>query len=251
MLLFHTDNLPNHGLDRIFAIAKQTGFDGIEIGINRNYDTHDAAYLKTLEQRHQINIMAFSITPKSEEKSVEPYHNCVREFNQIAMNLPVPQTLAHKYKKWFTDIAPKVAQKYKLKLNRKNVPTETVMGFLPGRSGNSIQDLKSKGSVCLDLTALALSNEEIMKTIDLLGTHLSHVYLSNVYRSQNYYPLQKGVLPLESFLSKLARLGYRGHFTLNVHGRYMHENDEKQLIETLRDTKDYFDKYFTNERVDR
>ncbi len=249
MLLFHTDNLSHHGLDRVFALAKKVGFDGIEIGVSKNLDTQSATYLKELELRHGIPIKAFSITPKHEESVIEGFHHTAREFSQITMNLPVPQTLAHKYKKWFKEVAPRLAKKYHLRFCQKNVPTETVMGFLPGRSGNALSDLKESGNVCLDLTALAISNQEIMKVVEQLGSSLKHVYLSNVYRSQPYYPVQKGVLPLESFLSKLARIGYRGNFSLYVDGKFMNEAKEEALIESLKDAKEYFDKYFTDERV--
>lgn len=249
MLLFHTDNLPHYGLDRIFALAKKSGFDGIEIGVSHNLDSQNAAYIQELEKRHQINVHAFSITPKHEESVIQAFHHTAREFNKITLNLPVPKTLNHKYKKWFTEIAPKLAKKYHLTFCKKNVPTETVMGFLPGRSGNSLQELKASGGVCLDLTALAISNEEIMKSIDILSSNLRHVYLSNVYRDQSYYNLQKGVLPIESFLSKLARMGYRGDFSLYVKEKYLHAESEEKIIQSLIETRAFFDKYFTAEKV--
>ena len=249
MLLFHTDNLPHYGLDRIFEIAKKSGFDGIEIGVSHNLDTQNPEYIKSLEIRHQINVQAFSITPKHEESVIEAFHHTAREFHKITMNLAVPKTLNHKYKKWFNEIAPKLAKKYHLLFCKKNVPSETVMGFLPGRVGNSLQDLKNSGAVCLDLSALAVSNEEIMKSIDLLSHNLRHIYLSNVYRDQTYYALQKGVLPIESFLSKLARIGYRGDFSIYVNEKHLQGKSEEKLIIKLKETRAFFDKYFTAEKV--
>ena len=68
MLLFHTDNLPHHGLERVFEFAKKAGFDGVEVGINGNLDTHNPEYLKTLEKRFKIPIKAFSLSIRDEEK---------------------------------------------------------------------------------------------------------------------------------------------------------------------------------------
>ncbi len=244
MLLFHTDNLPHHGLERIFDFAAQTGYDGIEIGVGVNYDTHDPEYLKSLEKRYKIPIKAFSMNIKKEEVLIKKYQNTVKEFHEVTMNLHPPQNLSFKYKKWLKEIAPKLAKKYGLRLCYRNVPFESLMGVFPKRSDNTMSTLKSKGFVCTDLTALAKSNEDIMKSIEVLGGHLKHVYLSNVYRNSSYSMPDRGVLPLESYLTKLAKIDYRGHFTLYVKGRDLQEGKDEVTLEKMKQAREFFDKYY-------
>ena len=244
MLLFHTDNLPHYGLERIFDFAKKAGYDGLEIGVNRNFDTQNSEYIKALSTRYDLPVKAFSITPKYEEDLATPFQYTVREFEGITMNLIPAQVLSFKYKKWMDEIVPKLARKYNLTACRRNVPTEAMLGFLPNRSDNSVTALRQAGNVCLDLTALALSNEDIMKALQEAGTSLKHVYLSNVHRKMPYSAPMHGVLPLESFLTKLARKDYRGNFTLYVKPKELAEGDDAQVLAKMIEAREFIEKYF-------
>lgn len=251
MILFHTENLLHYGLERIFEFAKAGGYDGIEVGINGNCDTQNPKYLKKLEARYNIKIKAFSLSEKYEEKLMQNFQETVREFPGVTINLNPPLVLSFKYKKWLEKTIPKLARKYDLKTCRKNTPIKMVLGFLPKRSENSLESLKKKGNICLDLSALALSNEDIMHTVGDLGDHLKHIYLSNVSQHQPYSLPMGGVLPVESFLVKLAQRGFSGNFTLKVHPRFLSEGNEESLLKKIGEVKDFYDKYFVKEFVEQ
>jgi len=244
MLLFHTDNLPQYGLERIFQFAKAAGYDGLEVGVGRNFDTQNPDYIKQLSERYDLPVKAFSIVSKQEENLSTAYQHTVREFEGITMNLIPAQSLSFKYKKWMDEIVPKLARKYNLMACRRNVPMETMLGFLPNRSDNSVMALRQAGNVCLDLTALALSNDDIMKSLEEAGSALKHVYLSNVHRKQPYSSPIHGVLPLESFLTKLARKDFRGNFTLYVKAQELGEGDDDRVIAKMVEAREFFEKYF-------
>lgn len=246
MLLFHTDNLPRHGLERIFELAVQAGFDGIEVGINKNLDTQNPQYLKSLSDRHNIPIKAFSLDVKNDEALLKAYQSTVREFAGCTMNLHPAGSFSFKYQRWLKEIAPKLAKKYKHRLCWRNLPQESMLGFIPKRKNNNLDTLKERGDVCLDLTALALSNEDIMQAMSGLKSKMKHVYLSNVYRHSPYSLPDRGVLPLESFLTKLAKIEYRGDFTLRVSGRNLQENSEEVLLQKMKEACAFFNQYFTH-----
>lgn len=47
MISLHTSSLSKYGLNRIFEFARDAGFDGIEIAVDKNdYDTQNAEYIK-------------------------------------------------------------------------------------------------------------------------------------------------------------------------------------------------------------
>ncbi len=248
MLLLSTSSLPHYGLERVFEFAKEAGFDGIEICITpENYDTQNHEYLKRLVDRVGIEIKAFSLADKAEdEAAMEAFHYTVREFTETTIVLNPPKALNFKYKNWLNDLVPRLAQKYNLTFCRRNTPSKNILGLLPERSDSSIYALKEQGDVCLDLTALAQSNEEIMKAISFLGSNMRHVYLSNVRRGLPYALPQNGVLPVESFLTKLAQVKYKGHFSLKVDSKQLMEGDDDKLRARLKDCKEFYDKYFLN-----
>jgi len=250
MLLFHTDNLPHYGLERIFRFAKEAGFDGLEIGVGRNFDTQSPAYIKELSARYDFPVKAFSITRNQEEDLSTVFQHTVREFEGSTMNLVPAAMLSFKYKKWMEEIVPKLARKYNLTACRRNVPMETMLGFLPNRSDNSVAALRQAGLICLDLTALAKSNEDIMKALQEAGTSLKHVYLSNVYQNAPYSSPVHGVLPLESFLTKLARSDYHGNFTLYVSAKELKEGNDEMVLAKMVEAREFFEKYFVDDPAD-
>jgi sugar phosphate isomerase/epimerase len=247
MLLSHSDNLPHHGLERTFELAKKAGFDGMEIGINQNVDTHNPEYLKSLEARYQMPIKAFSLSEKKDETLIKVFQGTVREFENCTLNLHTASSFAFKYQRWLKEIAPRLAKKYKHRLCFRNLPPEMMMGVIPKRRANNLDALKNQGLVCLDLTALALSNNDIMQAITILKGKMKHIYLSNVYRRTPYSLPDRGVLPVESFLTKLAKLGYSANFTVKVSGRTLQEGNEEMTLQKMKDTVAFYDKYFNQD----
>ncbi|MCF7831077.1 sugar phosphate isomerase/epimerase [Candidatus Gracilibacteria bacterium] len=246
MLLLHSQSFPHYGLERFFQFAKDAGFDGVEIMINENFDTQSPSYLKKLEERFGLPIKAFSLPSKKEEELYMAFQETVKEFNDVVLNLTTPQSFAFKYKKWINNTVPQLCQKCNLRLNFRNAPAQMMLGMIPQRNDNSLFSLKEKGHVCLDLSALWANKEEIMKPIGFLGDKLRHVYLSNVHKNLAYSPLPTGVLPLESFLRKLAQMHYSKDFTLVLSPSSLHEGEDAKLLEILKESKQFFADFFTN-----
>jgi len=245
MLLFHANNLSHHGLERVFELAKKAGFDGIEIGINQNVDTHNPEYLKTLEARYELPIRAFSLDEKKDEGLIKVYQATVREFTGCTLNLHPAGSFSFKYQRWLKEVAPKLAKKYQHKLCFRNLPQESMLGVIPKRKANNLDALKNQGSVCLDLSALALSNYDVIQAVSVLKSKMRHIYLSNMYRRVPYSLPDRGVLPVESFLTKLAKLDYGADFTVKVSGKAFSEGNEDMTLEKMQDTVNFFKKYFS------
>lgn len=245
MILLSSQSFPHYGLERFFQFAKETGFEGIEITVNENFDTQNPEYLKSLSERFELPIRAFSMPHKKEDNFYEAFQRTVREFPRTSLNLATPQNFSFGYKKWMENIVPKLCQKYDLRLNRRNVTSKLMFGMIPDRVDNSLFSLREKGHVCLDLSALWMTKEEPMRTVDFLSDKLRHVYLSNVFKNIPYSPLPAGVLPLESFLKKLAQIHFSGDFTLVISPKSLQEGNDEKMVETLKDSRDFFDNYFT------
>ncbi len=244
MLLLHSETLIHYGLDRFFELAKKADFDGVEIAIGGNFDTQNVEYLKKLERRHKIKIKAFSLASKKEEKFINIFQNVVKEFPKTTINLNSAEILSFKYKNWLTKVVPALAKKYDLKLNRKNSVFKTIFGIFPGRSENSLYSLRDSGKVCLDLSALWASREEIMRSLQFLNKDLRHVYLSNVNRSIPYHPPQIGILPIESFLTRLKQRKFEGDFTIKISPKLCREGNDEKVLETLVESRKFFERYF-------
>lgn len=212
--------------------------------VHENFDTQNADYIKTLEKRYNIPVKAFSLPLKVSLPLLKGFQNTVKEFPNATLNLFPAQSFAFQYKKWLDKYAPKLCQKYDLKMHYRNLPLTFMLGVLPRNTENSLHTLRERGTVCLDLSAVWSSKQDIMRTISFLGDKLKCVYLSNVYKNVPYSRLESGILPVESFLTKLGQRNFHGPLVLKVSPKHLHEGDDEKMVKTLQESKAFIEKYF-------
>lgn len=247
MLFITSQSFPHYGLERFFRFAKDLDVNGVEIVINGNFDTQSPEYLKELEERFKMPIKAFSLPSKGADKYIRAFEKVVSKFPGTIVNLASPEILSFAYKKWMEGSVPQLCNRFRLQLNRLTMPTETILGIIPARNESSLHMLRERGYVAADLSALWKSTEDIMRVPDFLRDKMKVVYLSNVRNGSMYSSLPIGILPVESFLTKLARDNFRGDFILKLSPKNLHEGDLEKMLETMTESKEFFEKYFRSE----
>lgn len=244
MLFLASQSFPRYGLERFFQFAKELGFQGVEIQISSNFDTQNPQYLHDLENRFGVKIAIISLPASGAEELVGAFEEVVAEFPGTMVNVFSPEVFSSQYKAWMQKSLPQLCQRYRLRMNRVTAPFKSVLGIMPTRTEGSMHALREAGDVSIDLIALWKSNEDIMRAPGFLREKLRHIYLSNAQGGQGYTPLPHGVLPVESFLTKLAREDYRGDFTLKILPAHMHEGNDIRMKEVIKESKEFFEKYF-------
>ncbi len=244
MLFLPSASFPHYGLERFFSFAKQVGFDGVEITITSNFDTQNPEYLLELQKRFSMPIRAFSLPTEGADRYIDALEKVIPHFPRTTLNLAPPEVFSFRYKTWMEQRVPRLIQEHGLKFNRKTMAAKTILGIVPTRSEGSIHQLKEKGAVSLDMVAMWQGHEDVMRAVNFLGSNLQHVYLGNVNKGLMYTPLSIGELPVESLLTKLARENFRGEFTLKISPNNLREGNDEKMIEILRDSKAFVDKYF-------
>ncbi len=247
MLILASQSFPRYGLERFFQFAKELGFKAVEIGISSNFDTQNPKYLHELEDRFGIKISIISLPASGAEELIGAFEKVVAEFTGITVNVYSPEVFSSQYKAWMQKSLPQLCQRYRLRMNRVTAPFKTVLGIMPTRTEGSMHSLREAGDVSVDLIALWKSSEDIMRAPGFLREKMKHIYLSNAQGGQGYTPLAHGVLPVESFLTKLAREGYSGDFTLKISPSNLHEGNDERMKEVIKDSKEFFEKYFRAE----
>lgn len=244
MLLFHTENLPHYGLDRVFELAKGWGFDGIELEISHRVEAGDKEYLKKIQDRHDIEIKALTFGNQIKERHIKMFELIIADFSEARVNLVPVMSFDPVYKNWVNDRYLDLEAQYQLATAYRNVLSEKYLGFIPTRSGNSLEALSQQGEVCLDLTTTYKSGIGILEALEALDASVTHVYLSNVYRELPYANLYKGNLPLESFLNKLSRVEQPVMITYRIDPLAIGETDpDKMELEVGKALKFYREFY--------
>ena len=84
-----------------------------------------------------------------------------------------------------------------------------------------------------------------MKLIyETLKTRLSYIHISNWHKNNEHWMITEGLLPLESFLTKLAKDGYQAPISLKMNLETCGDEDLKQIKSNLKKCKEFYEEYF-------
>ena len=69
-----------------------------------------------------------------------------------------------------------------------------------------------------------------MRAYQSVKKHLTFIHLSNWHKNNEHWLLHEGLLPLESFLTKLAKDGYEGPISLKLNLENIGEGQSQTSI---------------------
>ena len=71
MITLSSDSLKGYGLNRIFKIVKDAGFDGLDLFVDpRDFDTQDADYVKELIDQYDLPVLAIQAAPTGNARTI-------------------------------------------------------------------------------------------------------------------------------------------------------------------------------------
>ena len=248
MLAITTDSFAGYGLDRTFKLVKRAGLDGIEVVIRRGeFDTQNANYLKELSERHKLPIVALSTRV---EMNVEKARRVIALAEQIGVplvTLTPPGIFDFNYKKWFKGDASSLRRKRKVKIAIVNPPAKMMFGIFPKYAFNNVYELKQFDNIAFDTSNVIGRTEPLLEIYSTLKSKICHVHLSNVKHEQTHTLLAEGSVPLESFLTRLAREKFEGVLVLKFNSKALNAGDDEKVLANLESCKKFVAKYFRDE----
>jgi len=249
MLALSTDSLNGYGLNRIFAFAKEAEYEGIDLYISpKLYDTQNAKYIKSLSTEYKIPVVAMQLpdpTPKRIEKAIE----IAKTVGCKVIVVQPPKIFSVRQTSWLKTQVPKIRAKENISIALENAPSDMILGFIPKHAMNNVVEMKKFKHACIDTTRVATKKQDLIRIYKSLSKYLVHVHLSNVKGSKKYYLPDDGILPLESFLTKLRQDNFPGSISMKVNPKYLNAGNDEKLMKHLKDMKEYYDKYFANIEV--
>ena len=245
MITLHTSSLRKYGLNRIFEFAKEAGYDGIEIEVNKaNFDTQNAEYIKKLSEEYELPIAALHAPENGTEKSVKHVVEMAIYLECPVVIITPPKLTDFKFTRWLTKEAPMLRKKKNIDLALSNTGGKTMLGFLPERALNNVGDLKKFGMASLDTSMVSSKKEDLIRFYEHLKKLIVHVHLSNVHKHKEYALPNEGILPLESFLKKLKNNKYEGAISVRVRPTELSAGDDEKVVKTLKKVKSFIEEYF-------
>jgi sugar phosphate isomerase/epimerase len=250
MLALSTDSLKGYGLNRIFGIVKAAGYDSIDLAIDpKNYDTQNIEYVKSLVDQTGLPVSAIQAPPVSSPKKIMATVNMAKLLGTRIIIIQPPKIFDFKYIQWLKNEIPKIRQKENISIALENAPSQTFLGIIPEHAMGNILDLKKFKHACIDTSRVAQKRDDLIRIYKALQKYLVHVHLSNVKAGKSYYLPDKGILPIESFLTKLKQDGFPGTVSIKVNSKFIDAGEDEKVMKHLAEMKLFYDTYFTNVKV--
>ena len=250
MLSLSTDSLKGYGLNRIFNFAKQAKYDGIDVQIDpKNFDTQNTDYIKLLSDQYQMPIVAIQTPPVASPRKIGEAVKMAKTLNCRIIVIQPPKIFDFKYIQWLKNEIPKIRQKENISIALENAPSGTFLGIIPEHAMGNILEMKKFKHACLDTTRVAQKRDDLIRVYKTLRKFLVHIHLSNVKAGKQYYLPQEGILPIESFLTKLKQDNFPGSISMKINPKFLNAGDDEKVLKGLLDAKKFYDTYFTNVQV--
>ncbi len=247
MLLLCTDSLKGYGLNRIFELAKEAGYDGLDLSVDTTlFDTTNPEYVKRISDEYGMPVHAVSAPKQATPKVIKAAVQLAKTVDAKVVIVQPPKIHEMKLQSWLKKEIPKLREKEFISIALENAPAGTWLGLLPEHGMSNTQDLKSFKHICLDTSRIAEKRKDLMRAYKVFSKFLVHVHLSNFYHGKKYSLPHQGILPLESFLTKLKQDKYPGAISIKVLPRHLKAGSDNDVIEELGRAKRYYEKYFVN-----
>jgi sugar phosphate isomerase/epimerase len=282
MLALSTGSLYTYGLDRVFDLAKEAGFDGIEVLVDGRWDTRQADYLRHLVDRHRLPVVSLHSpfhliqVPGWEQDPIWRLKRTVELAEALGarvvvahpplgwlrislrvtgasnkrdfwVGLPLSWFVGRTYARWLCDELESFQRGTEVTVAVENMPRRQI-----GPLGFDLYQMTRLGSLArfrhltLDTTHLATHGIDIIQTYEKLAGRVSHVHLSN-YNGREHRLLQDGHLSLDDFLRRLNQDGYRGVVTLELQPDALGAGDDSQVLANLRAAVDFCRRHLARE----
>ncbi len=70
LFLLSTESLSSYGLDLAFEVAKEAGYDGLDLALWKNFDAWNVNYVKKLVKKHDLPIKVIQVSDKVNTKEL-------------------------------------------------------------------------------------------------------------------------------------------------------------------------------------
>jgi sugar phosphate isomerase/epimerase len=265
-VILSSGSLYNLDVDTLMALAAETGFAGVEVGVDWRWETHRVGHLQKLIARHHLPILAIHspfLDMPIQGWPDDPIAR-IRESVRLAERVGAQTVVVHPPERWvrfrFSVTGPTWAKKISLPLPlagwgtlgywlyhemtafQATTSIKIAVENMPGRPFGPFilephhfykpQQLNHFQYLTLDTTHVGTHRVDLMAFYEQIKAKVVHIHLSN-YNGQEHRLLSDGVLPLQALLQRLAADGFAGLISLELNAFDLQAEDETALRRNL------------------
>ncbi|MDX2159958.1 MAG: sugar phosphate isomerase/epimerase [bacterium] len=269
-VLFSTGSLYLLDVAYVFALAREAGYDGVEVMCDERWSTRDPAYLSDLAAAHDLPVLVLH-TPFSakipgwgyahdEINRIERTLELAETLNaeSIVVHLPSKGTTRHlhlgalevrlpilngtsKVKTWIETQLSDVQRKTRVKIALENMPLREIGGVRVDHTWWNDVDTWSgvHDHLTMDTTHWGSKGIDPLAAYTAARSRIAHVHLSNYFQHEEHHLPHKGELKLGRLLEAMAADGFSGTVSLEVQPQHLEYKDPKAMRRNLRDAAQF------------
>lgn len=215
-------------LERTFGTIAEAGFDAVELMVTRDPRTQTAEVPAELARREGLTFVALHAPMLVVTKRVwgPNFLRIVDRSVELAKDLGTNLVVVHppflwdvKYQAWLLGDVEAYEARQGVSIAVENMFHLWVRDRpVRGHRWMSPEDVAQFPDVTLDTSHCGVDGVDILRALEVVAPHLSHVHLSDSkldHRDNHALP-GAGVLPLGAFLDRLPEVGYQGTVALEL-----------------------------------
>lgn len=250
-IILSTDTLSGYGLDLIFQIAKDTGYEGIDLALWKNFDSWNVDYVYKLTQTYDLPVKCIQLSDRTNPKEMNIALEMARKCNCDTISINSPSIFNIKsYSFLSNNLSGYRSQNAKIKFSIINPPKHNLFILpIPKFRFSNIVDIIKKYHCYLAFDIVNIDDQmletEFMRKIPNFIPYLSVVYLSDKSKTgQVHLPLGDGELKLPNILKKLKQFEYQNTFSIKLELTKRELSDQGKVELILKKCKAYYNEYF-------
>jgi sugar phosphate isomerase/epimerase len=247
-----TGSLYTYGLDRVFALAAEVGFDGMEVLVDHRFDTRQPIYLRRLMERYGLPILSahapfrlrrMAAWPKTQPESIAVTAELARAVGAGIIIAHLPHWKERAYLHWLRNDLRAWQQAHPNPVVAvENMPVKWVRWWpiapLELWRMNGLEEWGAFPHLTLDTTHLGTKGLDPLMVYERVRDRVVHVHLSNARREgrcvREHRRLEDGFLSLDTLIARLAQDGYDGIATVELNPEVLEAEDEQKVRLHLR-----------------
>ena len=271
-IILSTGSLFNYDLDTVMKLAKETGFDGIELMIDWRHETHQPAHLQALMTHYDLPILAvhspfvrmdFSAWPADPVARIKqsvslaetvgarvvvvhPPRRWVRLLALWAtpertrkISLPLPLASPGRLGHWLQHDLASFQATTEVKIALENMPCRWLGPLrLEPHHYTSPVILNRFPYLTLDTTHVGTRKVDLLDYFEQVAPRVVHVHLSNYNGTEHQLPTN-GILPLAPLLNRLLQAEFKGLVSLELSPGSLQSENEMLVKQNLGESLEF------------
>ncbi|GHW02390.1 hypothetical protein AGMMS50249_1760 [candidate division SR1 bacterium] len=250
-LLLSTDTLPNYGLDRVFSIAKEAGYDGIDLAMWKGFDAWDENYVQELALTYDLPVHVIQTSSKLNLKEMDKALDICATTGAHTICVNAPKITDFKVYDFIADNLSSYQEKNPtLKFTIINPETSKlfVLPIPEFRFANIIDIVKKYNAyIGLDISHMEITTfeEEFVRKLEEFLPYISVIYLSDQDKKGKTHLMPgEGDLDIVHFLQKLKKIGYTNPFSVKIEFKLADLANREKVLTQLIKTREFYEKHF-------